>query len=75
MTAYFFAEVDRESYSQRLKKIRLNVACDMPMNTDLPIGMIIEKVGYDNQANFNQQFEAYKRTTPTQYRLAMKDVR
>jgi AraC-like DNA-binding protein len=45
------------------------------MNTDLPIGMIIEKVGYDNQANFNQQFEAYKRTTPTQYRLAMKDVR
>ncbi len=70
-----FAKHFNESFSQRLKKIRLNVACDMLMNTDLPIGIIIEKVGYDNQANFNRQFKAYKRTTPTQYRLAMKSVR
>lgn len=61
-----------ESFSQRLKKIRLNMACEMLMNTKLPISVIIDKVGYDNQANFNRQFKVYKRTTPTQYRLAMK---
>ncbi|MDD1826703.1 AraC family transcriptional regulator [Photobacterium sp. ZSDE20] len=61
-----------ESFSQRLKKIRLNVACDLLLNTSLPISLILEKVGYDNQANFNRQFKSYKQVTPTQYRAAMK---
>ncbi|WP_261858069.1 helix-turn-helix transcriptional regulator [Photobacterium sanguinicancri] len=62
----------KESFSQHLKKIRLNVACDLLMNTSLPINIIIQKVGYDNQANFNRQFKAYKHVTPTAYRAAMK---
>ena len=37
-----------ESFSQRLKKIRLNVACDLLLNTSLPVNLIMEKVGYDN---------------------------
>ncbi|MFN0719814.1 AraC family transcriptional regulator [Vibrio cyclitrophicus] len=61
-----------ESFSQRLKKIRLNVACDLLINTSLPVNLILEKVGYDNQANFNRQFKSYKQVTPTQYRSAMK---
>ena len=62
----------KESFSQRLKKIRLNVACDLLINTSLPVSLILEKVGYDNQANFNRQFKSYKQVTPTQYRIAMK---
>ncbi len=62
----------KESFSQRLKKIRLNVACDLLINTSLPVNLILEKVGYDNQANFNRQFKSYKQVTPTQYRIAMK---
>lgn len=61
-----------ESFSQRLKKIRLNVACDLLLNTSLPVNLITEKVGYDNQANFNRQFKSYKQVTPTQYRESMK---
>lgn len=61
-----------ESFSQHLKKIRLNIACDMLVNTDLPVSIILEKVGYENQANFNRQFKAYKRVTPNGYREAMK---
>jgi transcriptional regulator GlxA family with amidase domain len=57
-----------ESFSQHLKKIRLNVACDLLMTTNLPVSLIIEKVGFDNQANFNRQFKAYKRVTPKVYR-------
>ncbi|MDH5894678.1 helix-turn-helix transcriptional regulator [Vibrio splendidus] len=62
----------KENFSQRLKKIRLNVACDLLINTSLPVSLILEKVGYDNQANFNRQFKSYKQVTPTQYRIAMK---
>ncbi|MDH5886811.1 helix-turn-helix transcriptional regulator [Vibrio splendidus] len=62
----------KESFSQRLRKIRLNVACDLLINTSLPVSLILEKVGYDNQANFNRQFKSYKQVTPTQYRIAMK---
>ncbi|MDH5935436.1 AraC family transcriptional regulator [Vibrio splendidus] len=62
----------KESFSQRLKKIRLNVTCDLLINTSLPVSLILEKVGYDNQANFNRQFKSYKQVTPTQYRIAMK---
>lgn len=62
----------KESFTQHLKKIRLNMACDMLMKTSLPISLIIEKVGFDNQTNFNRQFKAYKRTTPSAFRASMK---
>ena len=67
-----FAQHFNESFSQRLKKIRLNIACDMLAYTDYPIRVILEKVGYINQANFNRQFKNYKNVTPKEYRLAMK---
>ncbi|GAM67060.1 transcriptional regulator [Vibrio sp. JCM 19236] len=67
-----FAKHFTESFSQHLKKLRLNMACDLLMNTDLPISQIIERVGYDNQANFNRQFKAYRELTPTAYREAMQ---
>lgn len=62
----------KESFSQHLMKIRLNVACDLLINTQLPINIIMEKVGYFNQANFNRQFKNYKHVTPNGYRSAMK---
>jgi len=67
-----FAKHFTESFSQHLKKMRLNIACEMLVNTDLPVSIIFEKVGYENQANFNRQFKAYKRVTPNGYRAAMK---
>ncbi|MGF1910753.1 AraC family transcriptional regulator [Vibrio kasasachensis] len=70
-----FSKHFNESFSQHLKKIRLNMACDMLVNTDLPVSIIFEKVGYENQANFNRQFKAYKRVTPNGYRSEMKRFR
>ncbi|MGF1753979.1 AraC family transcriptional regulator [Vibrio makurazakiensis] len=57
-----------ESFSQYLKKLRLNHASDLLTNTSLPINIVAEKVGYRNQANFNRLFKDYKRQTPSQYR-------
>ncbi len=61
-----------ESFSQHLKKVRLNTACELLMSTDLPIQIVLEKVGYENQANFNRQFKQYKRITPSQYRAQIR---
>lgn len=61
-----------ESFSQHLKKIRLNIACELLMSTDLPVHIVLEKVGYENQANFNRQFKQYKRMTPSEYRAEMR---
>ncbi|QUM79616.1 helix-turn-helix transcriptional regulator [Moritella sp. 5] len=68
----FFFKHYKESFSQHLMKIRLNVACELLVNTQLPINIIMEKVGYFNQANFNRQFKAYKHVTPNSYRKALK---
>ncbi|MCG6268114.1 helix-turn-helix transcriptional regulator [Vibrio furnissii] len=70
-----FTDHFNESFTQRLKKIRLNVACDMLAHTDVPVNVIRDKVGYTNQANFNRQFKAYKRVSPSEYRSAMKRYR
>lgn len=58
----------KESFSQYLKKLRLNHAAELLQTTSQPIGLIAENVGYRNQVNFNRQFKDYKQMTPRQYR-------
>ncbi|WP_139137173.1 AraC family transcriptional regulator [Vibrio splendidus] len=61
-----------ESFSQHLKKLRLNHAAELLTHSDLAINLIAEKVGYHNQANFNRLFKRYKLVTPSQYRKQFK---
>jgi YesN/AraC family two-component response regulator len=37
-------------------------------STELPIGIVFERVGYRNQALFNRHFKTYKGLTPRDYR-------
>ncbi|MGR5063046.1 AraC family transcriptional regulator [Photobacterium sp. DNB22_13_2] len=62
----------KESFSQYLKKLRLNHAAELLQTTSQPIGLIAESVGYRNQVNFNRQFKDYKQMTPRQYRNSYK---
>ncbi|RYU69593.1 AraC family transcriptional regulator [Aliivibrio finisterrensis] len=57
-----------ESFSQYLKKFRLNHAANLLTHSSLPIGIVAEQVGYRNQTNFNRLFKDYKQLTPNQYR-------
>ncbi|AAW86282.1 AraC family transcriptional regulator [Aliivibrio fischeri] len=57
-----------ESFSQYLKKLRLNHAANLLTHSRLPIGIVAEQVGYRNQTNFNRLFKDYKQLTPNQYR-------
>ncbi|MGF1702105.1 AraC family transcriptional regulator [Photobacterium makurazakiensis] len=62
----------RESFSQHLKKVRLNHAAELLQSTNQPVSLICENVGYRNQANFNRQFKQYKLMTPREYRYKFK---
>ncbi|WP_045479975.1 helix-turn-helix domain-containing protein [Vibrio owensii] len=58
----------KEPFSQRLMKLRINHAADLLQSTELPIGIVFERVGYRNQALFNRHFKTYKGLTPRDYR-------
>jgi AraC-like DNA-binding protein len=40
------------------------------INTQKPVSLIADGVGFRNLANFNRQFKALKRQTPRQFRAA-----
>ncbi|WP_318505174.1 AraC family transcriptional regulator [Photobacterium leiognathi] len=67
-----FEQHFNESFTQYLKKLRLNHAAENLVSTADPISHIAEQVGYRNQANFNRQFKQYKGMTPREYRQHYK---
>ncbi|WP_047050014.1 AraC family transcriptional regulator [Vibrio mexicanus] len=58
-----------ETFSQRLKKIRLSQAAHLLETTQLTVSHISSMVGYHNLSNFNRLFKAYKGLTPNEYRV------
>ena len=56
------------SPSAYLTEFRINEACRLLSQTDMPIHSIASKVGYQNQSNFQIQFKKNKGLSPLQYR-------
>ncbi len=53
-----------------ITRLRIGNACALLMNTDKPIALVADDVGYGNLANFNRQFKELKELTPRQFRSA-----
>jgi AraC-like DNA-binding protein len=53
-----------------VSQLRVGNACALLINTDKPVALIADEVGYQNLANFNRQFKALKKQTPRQFRAA-----
>jgi AraC-like DNA-binding protein len=51
-------------------QLRIGNACALLLNTEKPISLIADQVGYRNLANFNRQFKVTKGQTPRQFRAA-----
>lgn len=49
-------------------QLRIGNACALLLNTDRPISLIADQVGYRNLSNFNRQFRATKGQTPREFR-------
>ena len=53
-------------------RLRIGNACALLLNTEKPISLIADEVGYGNLANFNRQFKQAKAQTPRQFRAAFQ---
>lgn len=66
--SHLFKESIGLSPSAYLTEFRINEACRLLSQTDLPIHQIASDVGYANQSNFQIQFKKSKGMSPLQYR-------
>ena len=65
----YFKKRTNKTFFQFLIEIRIENACKlMVKNPELSIAAIAEQCGFNNIANFNRKFKAFKGCTPTQYR-------
>lgn len=56
------------TYKQYLQKIRVDRACELLADTDMPVKDISEAVGYENRTYFYKLFTKITRLTPVEYR-------
>lgn len=59
-------------FSEFLREIRLEQAAELLKNTDLPIGQVIESVGYQNETYFRRCFEERYGEKPLAFRKQEK---
>lgn len=59
-------------YTEYVTRIRLNMAMDMILNTDIPMADIAEKCGFRSASYFSTVFGRYERMTPNNYRKKYK---
>ncbi|BCL73458.1 putative Transcriptional regulator, AraC family [Vibrio nigripulchritudo MADA3029] len=58
----------KESFSEHLKKFRIGKACELLVNTEIPVSLVAERSGFNNMSNFNRQFKSSKNMTPSDFR-------
>jgi AraC-like DNA-binding protein/quercetin dioxygenase-like cupin family protein len=65
----YFKKRTNKTYIQFLTELRIEHACKLlTKNTEIAITEIAELSGYNNISNFNRQFQAYKKQSPSEFR-------
>lgn len=59
------------SFKKLLTSARFDAACDLLSSTDMPIGEIINRVGYENSSYFHKEFKRRFGVTPNNYRRSL----
>lgn len=63
-----FKQQTGTTITEYVTRLRIGNACALLINTDRPISLIADTVGYNNLANFNRQFKERKDLTPREFR-------
>ncbi|MCR9227023.1 MAG: AraC family transcriptional regulator [Flavobacteriaceae bacterium] len=65
----YFKKRTNKTFFQFLIEIRIENACKILVkNPELSVAVVAEQCGFNNIANFNRKFRAFKNCTPTEYR-------
>lgn len=64
----YFRRAAGTTFSQMVKRYRLELACRLLSLSSTPVATIAEEVGFTNLSNFNRQFRATHGITPSEYR-------
>lgn len=65
----YFKKRTNKTFFQFLIEIRIENACKILVkNPELSVAVVAEQCGFNNIANFNRKFRAFKNCTPTAYR-------
>lgn len=64
----YFKYKTHKTFSQFLNEVRVLNACKLLVNTDLSIGQICYRTGYNNISHFNRQFKLITGTTAGKYK-------
>jgi len=70
----FFKKITGKSFFEFLLEYRINVSCDMLLNTNKTIAEICLASGFRDIPYFNRVFKRLKNTTPGKYKEQMKHV-
>ncbi|MCZ0702269.1 AraC family transcriptional regulator of arabinose operon [Natronobacillus azotifigens] len=68
-----FKKTINTSPQEYLVKYRLEKACSLLKTTDLPIGVIASRVGYDNPLTFSKVFKNFYEVSPTVFRTQQQE--
>lgn len=72
--SYFFKKNTGKSFVQYVKELRIGLASQKLLQSDLGVSEICYSCGYNNLSNFNRQFLDIKKTTPRDYRKQFSDM-
>lgn len=71
----FFKHQTGHNFAPYVNQLRVQHACSLLSGTDLPVTKICYESGFNNTANFNRQFFALCRQTPSAYRRDAHQIR
>ena len=63
----YFKRIHRKTFTTYLNEIRIGYACKLLLENDVNITAIGYESGFNNLSNFNRQFKAITKLSPTKY--------
>lgn len=67
-----FRQQTRMTTTEYVTQLRIGNACALLIQTEKPVALIADEVGYGNLANFNRQFKGTKGMTPREFRNSFR---
>jgi len=66
----FFKATTGKTFKEALTEARIQKACELLVNSDMPVGTVASLVGFNNISLFNRLFRSVVKTAPNKYRGA-----